>query len=60
MKAVTPVAITLLVIFVLLYIDFLFNFLAYKWKSYLFNAEMMLIVIYFIPYLKRIKKNIST
>ena len=60
MKTVSPVIIGFFIIFILLYVDFLFDFLEYKWKSYLFNAGLIILIIYFIPALKNIVKSVST
>lgn len=60
MKTDSPVIIGIFVIFILLYIDFFCDFLEYKWKSYLFNVELIMMIIYFIPTLKKIVKSIST
>lgn len=60
MKTNSPVIIGIFVIFILLYIDFFYDFLEYKWKSYLFNVELIMMIIYFIPTLKKIVKSIST
>lgn len=60
MKTNSPVIIGIFVIFILLYIDFFDDFLEYKWKSYLFNVELIMMIIYFIPTLKKIVKSIST
>lgn len=59
MKTNSPVVIGIFVIFILLYIDFFDDFLEYKWKSYLFNVELIMMIIYFIPTLKKIVKSIS-
>lgn len=59
MKTNSPVVIGIFVIFILLYIDFFDDFLEYKWKSYLFNVELIMMIIYFIPTFKKIVKSIS-
>jgi len=53
MKRFNPFIIAFSVVFVLLYLDYMFDILASNWRSYFYQVEIMMLMVYYFGLLKK-------